>query len=68
MNVIFLHAYRHGGTSAYSLTRRTFVESAQNLTPEKSQGRRKAEHVKVTHPFDDDDEVLLNVLRCRLTY
>ena len=31
------------GGEVYSLTRRTFVESAQNLTPEKPQGgRRKA--------------------------
>ena len=32
-----------GGGSVYSLIRRTFVEFAQNLTPEKSQAwRRKA--------------------------
>ena len=30
------------GTSIYFLTRRTFVESAQNLTAEKSQGELKA--------------------------
>ena len=30
------------GTSIYCLTRRTFVESAQNLTAEKSQGELKA--------------------------
>ena len=30
-----------------------FIEFAQNLTPEKSQGGRKAEHVTVTHPFGD---------------
>ena len=36
-------------TSVYSLIRRTFVESAQNLTPEKSQGGRKAQHVTVIH-------------------
>ena len=30
-----------GGDSAYSLIRRTFVKSAQNLTAEKSQGGRK---------------------------
>lgn len=28
-----------GGTSVYSLIARTFVESALNLTPEKSQGK-----------------------------
>ena len=38
-------------TSVYSLIRRTFVESAQNLTPEKSLGGRKAKHVTVTHPL-----------------
>ena len=51
--MIFLHANTHGRTSVYSLIRRTFAESAQNLTPEKSQGRHKAEHITVTHPFDD---------------
>ena len=30
------------GTSIYCLTRRTFVEPAQNLTAEKSQGELKA--------------------------
>ena len=39
-------------TSVYGLIR-TFVESAQALTPEKSQGPRKAQHVTVIHPFGD---------------
>ena len=30
------------GSHVYGLTRRTFVQSAQNLTPEKSQGEREA--------------------------
>ena len=30
-----------------------FVESAQNLSPEKSQGGREAWHVTVIHPFGD---------------
>ena len=38
---LFACVYRQG-TSDYSLIRRTFVESAQNLTPEKSQGGRKS--------------------------
>ena len=29
-----------------------FVESAQNLTPEKYQGGREAWRVRVTHPFN----------------
>ena len=32
----------HGATSIYNLLRMTFVESAQNLTPEKYEGGRKA--------------------------
>ena len=31
----------------------TFVESAQNLTPEKLQGSCKAEHMAVTYLFGD---------------
>ena len=30
------------GSQVYGLIRRTFVQSAQNLTPEKSQGEREA--------------------------
>ena len=40
-------------TSVYSLIGRTFVESAHNLTPEKSQGGRKAQHITVTNLFGD---------------
>ena len=40
-------------TSVYSLIQRTFVESAQNLTTEKSESKRKALNVTVTHPFGD---------------
>ena len=50
--VIFACVYSRG-TSVYSLIRRTFVESAQNLTPEKSQGGRKTWHITGTHPFGD---------------
>ena len=50
---LFLHAHTHGGTSVYSLIRRTFVESMQNVTPEESQGGRKDWHITVTHPFGD---------------
>ena len=53
-NVSHLSAYVYTrGTSVYNLFRRTFVESAQNLTPEKFQGGRKASHVTVTEPFGD---------------
>ena len=38
------------GTSIYSLIRRTFVESAQHLTPRKSQGVRKAWLACICHP------------------
>ena len=40
--------YTHRGTSVCSLIRMTFVESAQNLTPGKSQGGSKSEHILVT--------------------
>ena len=43
----------HTGDLGLQFTRRTFVESAQNLTPEKSQGGRKAQHITVSHPYDD---------------
>ena len=49
----FLHVYIHTGDLGLQFTRRTFVESAQNLTPEKSQGGRKAHHITVSHPYDD---------------
>ena len=52
-NVIVLHACTHGGPRFIVSSRRTFVESAQNLTPERSQGKRKAYHVTVTYPFSD---------------
>ena len=42
-----------GGTSVHSFVRTTFVEFAQHLTLEKSQGGQKAWHIMVTHPFDD---------------
>ena len=42
-----------GVTSVYSLIPRTFVESAQNLTPEQSQGGCKAYHILVTALFGD---------------
>ena len=42
---------RTGDLGLDSLIQRTFVESAQNLTPKNSQGGRKAEYVTVTHPF-----------------
>ena len=32
----FLNSFAHVGTSVYTLTGRTFVECAHNLTPEKS--------------------------------
>ena len=41
------------GLDNYSFIRETFVEPAQKLTPEKYQGRCKAYHVTVTHPFVD---------------
>ena len=48
--------------------RRTFVESAENLTPEKAQDvvikcastGRKAEHVTVRHPLDEPRSIVLN--------
>ena len=41
-HVIFLYAYAHGGPQFTVSSERFFVESAQNLSPEKSQGWRKA--------------------------
>ena len=41
------------GISVYSHGRRTFVESAHNLTPEKSQGRCKSRHKTVAWPCGD---------------
>ena len=51
-----LHAYTHG-TSVCSLIQRSFVESAQNLTLEKSQGV----HIMVTHPLDDHTQSCLTL-------
>ena len=40
----------------------TIVESTvQNLTPKKSQGRHKAEHIMVTHPFGDHTQSCLTL-------
>ena len=67
--MIVLHAYQYTReTLVYGLIRRAFVESAQNLTPEKAQGvvikcaltGRKAEHVTVNHPLDEPRFILLN--------
>ena len=48
-------------TSVYCLIQRTFVESAQNLTREKSEVGRKAEHETVTHPFGDHARLCLTL-------
>ena len=46
--------WKCGNLSQFSVSSEVlFVESAQNLTPEKSQGGCKAQHVMVTHPFGD---------------
>ena len=56
--VIFLHAYTHGvrvggwgggrsGGPQFRVSSKEFVESAQNLTQEKSQGGCRAKHVTV---------------------
>ena len=51
---------RTGGPRLTVSSERPFVESAQILTPEKSQGGRKAWHVTVTHPFGDHAFIVLS--------
>ena len=51
VRILLVYVYTQG-TSVYGLIRRTFVQSAQNLTPGKSRCGRKALHVTVTHPCD----------------
>ena len=50
-----------GYTLVCRLIQRTLMESAQNLTPEKSQGGRKASHVTVTHSFGDHARLCLTI-------
>ena len=48
--------------TVYSLTRRTLVESAQNVTPEKPRGWRKAWHVTVNRGFQKLDIMMMTVM------
>jgi len=48
-------------TLVSSLIQRTFVKSAEDLTPEKPQGGRKAQHVTVAHPLGDHAQSCLTL-------
>ena len=50
------------GTSVSSLIQKTFVESVQNLTPEKSWSGHSAQYVMVTHPGSDHVRLCLTWL------
>ena len=49
-------------TLVYNLIWKTLVEFAQNLTPHKSQGKQKAQHVMITHPFGDHAQSCLTLV------
>ena len=57
MHYIYIYIYYTHGTSVCSLIQSTFVESAQSLTIEKSQGA----HITVTHPFGDHTQSCLTL-------